>query len=203
MAGFIIQVINSYHFPNGFISILYCFPELKTNHFAFQGANLFWLGWDFYPLIPSESEILRGYLWRRAQSRDGEMEETHDLFVETFLPGSRTTGGNLFCPHASLRFWSGKKLLGSANIKRVIHWLIIWSDPAKMIERSKESSRNAKGMSHSSFLTARLRIMMLCLLSQWLVVLQDWGLGSESGGWVKVSLSSFKYLWAQSMPMHS
>ena len=63
-----------------------------------------------------------------------------------------------------------KKLLGSTAIETVLHWLIIWSNPAKMIERSKESSRNLRVMPHSSFLTAGLRLMILCVFSQRFVV---------------------------------
>ena len=39
-----------------------------------------------------------------------------------------------------------------------------------MIERSKESSRNLRVMPHSSFLTAGLRLMILCVFSQRFVV---------------------------------
>ena len=88
------------------------FSQIQNQSLCFPGSKsvLAWLG--FLPPIPPESEALWRYLWRRAPSGAGEMEGTHDLFVKTSLPGSRTTGGNLFCPHESLRFWSGKKLLG-------------------------------------------------------------------------------------------
>lgn len=175
------------------------FYQIQTSHFTSQFANLFWLGRDFCALIPSEirdpvtlSTERNSGQRRRDGGNPGHIFWIYGLFGKTFLRGSYTTGGNLFCPYEN-QILIRKKVRGRAAVKTLFHWLIIWSNPAKMIESSKESSRNLKVMSHSSPLTAGPRIMMRCLFSQGSVVRQEerwvWNQGYEQGSsWVLGSI---------------
>lgn len=180
----------------------FLFYQIQTSHFTSQFANLFRLWqrllhsdsfWNRDPVTLS----MEGNSGQRGRGRGNPWHifRSYGLPAKTFFSGSWTTGGNLFCPYES-QILIRKKALGRAAVKTVLHWLIIWSNPAKMIERSKESSRNLKVMSHLSLLTAWLRIMMLCLFSQRFVVLQDerwvWNQGYERGSsWVLGSICKY------------
>lgn len=166
------KICNSNHFPSGFISKPYCFTKFKLV-ILFQLASIFQLGGDFCALTPSGRETHR---LCREEFRELERQRKHDIYSEFMACLVR-------CSLVALRqqvetclpLWESeilirKKLLASTAIK-IVHWLVIWSNAAKMTERSKESSRNLKVMPHSSSLTAWLRIRMLCVFPQWFVLL--------------------------------
>lgn len=137
-----------------------------------QLAPLFQLGRDFCTLIPSERETQWLYLWKGIQRAEmGRWSQNPFSFLGNTPYWLSHNRWQPVLPLGEPEILIRKKLLGTAAVKTVTQGLIIWSNPAEMIERPKESSRNLAVMSHSSFLTAWLRIMMPCLLSQWLVVL--------------------------------
>ena len=139
------------------------FYQIQTSHCSSQLANLLQLGRE--GLLHSDS------LWKRdsatspmrgIQSGEGEMEGTHSFrsaFMACLVKHPEWLSDNRCKPVWSLgesEIFPRKNLLGSVAIKRVLHWLTTWSNPSKVLERSKESSRNLKVMPHSSLLTAGL-----------------------------------------------
>lgn len=162
--------------PFPMVSSQTLYPWPNSNQFLYFSASTSLLAWQagisaFW--VPQKERPKYLCLWRKIQSREGEIKETHMAYIlnygllgEAVLMSSGQQVETCFGSLGESEIFIRKKLLGSTAIETVLHWLIIWSNPAKMIERSKESIQELGGWCRIHlFWTAGLRLMILCVQS--------------------------------------